>query len=106
MYKAMVSSDWSECLAPCSPLDCISFNYPELTTELETIFTQYTGNVITLGEAARRIQTLLPDNIPIEQMDAYLDNSFLTYTGVAELIEWCCSVVSLTDRSSRDRTVY
>ena len=91
MYKAMVSSDWSECLAPCSPLDCISFNYPELTTELETIFTQYTGNVITLGEAARRIQTLLPDNITIEQMDAYLDNSFLTYTGVAELIEWCLS---------------
>ena len=91
MYKAMVSSDWSECLAPCSPLDCISFNYPELTTELETIFTQYTGNVITLGEAARRIQTLLQDSFAIEQMDAYLDNSFLTYTGVTELLEWCLS---------------
>ena len=91
MYKGIVSSDWSECLAPCSPFDCISFNYPELSTELKTIFTQYTGNVITLKEAARRIQTLLPDSLTIEQMDAYLDNSFLTYSGVAELIEWCLS---------------
>lgn len=91
MYKAIVSSDWSECLAPCSPFDCISFNYPELTTEFETIFKQYTSNFITLREATHKIQTLLPDSITIEQMDAYLDNSFLTYTGVAELIEWCLS---------------
>lgn len=91
MYKAIVSSDWSECLAPCSPFDCISFNYPELTGELETVFNQYTGNMITLGEAAHRIQTLLPHSIRIEQMDAYLDKSFLTYKGVAELIEWCLS---------------
>lgn len=91
MYKAIVSSDWSECLAPCSPFDCISFNYPELTTELETIFKQYTGNVITLGEAAHRIQTLLPDRVSKEQMDAYLDHSFLTYKGVADFIEWCLS---------------
>ena len=91
MYKAMISSDWSECLAPCSPFDCISFNNPDLTTELETIFKQYTGNFITLGEAAHRIQTLLPDSVTIEQMDAYLDDSFLTYTGIAELIQWCLS---------------
>jgi 2-hydroxy-3-keto-5-methylthiopentenyl-1-phosphate phosphatase len=89
MYNAIVSSDWSECLAPCSPFDCISFNYPELTTELETIFKQYTSNIITLGEATRRIQTLLPTIVTIEQMDAYLDNTFSTYKGVAELIEWC-----------------
>jgi 2-hydroxy-3-keto-5-methylthiopentenyl-1-phosphate phosphatase len=91
MYKAMVSSDWSECLAPCSPFDCISFNYPQLTTELETIFKQYTGNVISLGEAANKIQALLPDSLTTEQMDAYLDNSFSTYKGVPELIEWCLS---------------
>jgi hypothetical protein len=90
-YKAMVSSDWSECLAPCSPFDCISFNYPQLTSELETIFQQYTGNLISLGEAARNIQTLLPAAITTEQMDAYLDNSFSTYKGVPELIEWCLS---------------
>jgi 2-hydroxy-3-keto-5-methylthiopentenyl-1-phosphate phosphatase len=91
MYKAIVSSDWSECLAPCSPFDCIAFNYPNLSTELEAIFKQYTGNMITLGKAAQRIQTLLPVGVSIEQMDAYLDHSFLTYKGVAELIEWCLS---------------
>jgi 2-hydroxy-3-keto-5-methylthiopentenyl-1-phosphate phosphatase len=91
MYKAIVSSDWSECLAPCSPFDCISFNYPQLTAELETIFKQYTSNIISLGEAAHKIQTLLPASVTIEQMDAYLDNSFSTYKGVPELIEWCLS---------------
>jgi 2-hydroxy-3-keto-5-methylthiopentenyl-1-phosphate phosphatase len=88
-YKAIVSSDWSECLAPCSPFDCISFNYPQLTAELETIFKQYTSNIIFLGEAAHKIQTLLPATLTTEQMDAYLDNSFSTYKGVPELIEWC-----------------
>jgi len=91
MYKAIVSSDWSECLAPCSPFDCISFNYPQLSTELEKIFKQYTGNIISLGKAAHKIQTLLPAPITIEQMDAYLDNSFSTYNGVPQLIEWCLS---------------
>lgn len=91
IYKAMVSSDWSECLAPCSPFDCISFNHPQLTTELETIFKQYTSNIISLGEAAHKIQTLLPATLTPEQMDAYLDKSFATYKGVPELIEWCLS---------------
>ena len=91
MYKAIVSSDWSECLAPCSPFDCISFNYPQLTAELDTIFKQYTNNIISLGEAAHKIQTLLPATVTIEQMDVYLDNSFSTYKGVPELIEWCLS---------------
>ena len=91
IYKAMVSSDWSECLAPCSPFDCISFNHPQLTTELETIFKQYTSNIISLGEAAHKIQPLLPATLTPEQMDAYLDNSFATYKGVPELIEWCLS---------------
>ncbi len=90
-YRGIVSSDWSECLAPCSPFDFISFNYPELTTCLETIFKQYTGNRISLGEAARQIQKILPDPITEIQMDAYLDHSFSTYTGVPELIEWCLS---------------
>jgi 2-hydroxy-3-keto-5-methylthiopentenyl-1-phosphate phosphatase len=91
MYKALVSSDWRDCLAPCSPFDCISFNYPQLTTELKTIFEQYTGNLIPLGEAAHKIQALLPAKLTTEQMDAYLDNSFSTYKGVPELIEWCLS---------------
>ncbi len=33
-YKAMVSSDWNECLAPCGPFDFISFAYPRLEAEL------------------------------------------------------------------------
>jgi 2-hydroxy-3-keto-5-methylthiopentenyl-1-phosphate phosphatase len=88
-YKAIVSSDWNECLAPCGPFDFISFNYPQLTTELDTIFKQYTGNYIFLGEAVRQIQKLLPAPITEKQMDAYLDESFATYKGVPELIEWC-----------------
>lgn len=88
-YKAIVSSDWNECLAPCGPFDCISFNYPQLTTELETIFRQYTGNIITLGEAVSRIRTGLSVSVSLEQMDAYLDKRYSTYIGVAELIEWC-----------------
>lgn len=90
-YKAIISSDWSECLAPCSPFDFISFNYPQLTTRLETIFKQYTGNHISLGEAVGQIQRILPDPITENQMDAYLDHSFSTYRGVPELIEWCLS---------------
>ena len=88
-YKALISSDWSECLAPCGPFDFISFNNPHLTTELETIFKQYTGNIISLGEAARQIQQLLPAPVTSDQMDLYLDESFATYSGVPELIKWC-----------------
>jgi 2-hydroxy-3-keto-5-methylthiopentenyl-1-phosphate phosphatase len=88
-YRAIVSSDWNECLAPCGPFDFISFNYPQLTNELETIFKQYTSNFISLGEAARQIQKLLPAPVTEEQMDAYLDESFEIYSGVAQLIEWC-----------------
>ena len=90
-YKAMVSSDWNECLAPCGPFDFISFNHPQLTAELETIFKQYTGNSISLGEAVRQIYKLLPEPITEKQMDTYLDNSFITYRGILELIEWCLS---------------
>ncbi len=88
-YKAMVSSDWNECLAPCGPFDFISFNYPQLASQLESIFKQYTGNFISLGEAVRQIQKLLPAPITEKQMDQYLDDSFATYSGVPELIEWC-----------------
>ena len=87
----MVSSDWNGCLAPCGPFDFISFAYPRLKSDLGTIFRQYTGNIISLGEAAAQIRKLLPDPIVPEQMDAYLDESFTTYTGVPELIEWCSS---------------
>jgi 2-hydroxy-3-keto-5-methylthiopentenyl-1-phosphate phosphatase len=88
-FKAAVSSDWSECLSPCGPFDCIAFNFPQLAPELTRVFRQYTGNEITLGEAASQIRKILPVPISLEQMDAYLDASFATYKGVPELIDWC-----------------
>jgi hypothetical protein len=69
----------------------MSFAYPRLKSDLSAIFNQYTGNVISLSEAAAHIRNLLPDPITPDQMDAYLDESFTTYTGVPELIEWCSS---------------
>jgi len=88
-YKAIVSSDWSECLSPSGPFDCLAFSHPEIETDLTAVFRQYTGNQISLGQAAAKIKILLPDPISRDQMDAYLDASFATYTGVPDLIQWC-----------------
>jgi len=85
----MISSDWNECLAPCGPFDPIAFAYPELEADLSGIFRAYTSNQISLSEATRRIGALLPKAISQEQMDAYLDASFVTYRGVTDLIRWC-----------------
>jgi 2-hydroxy-3-keto-5-methylthiopentenyl-1-phosphate phosphatase len=90
-YKGLVSSDWSECLSPNGPFDLIRYSYPDLKESLTKIFRDYTGNQISLGEASGCIQTLLPEPVSIEQMDAYLKHGFDTYPGVAELIEWCQS---------------
>ena len=90
-YRAMISSDWSECLSPNGPFGLIGYTYPDLTGHLSKIFQSYTANQITLGEASGQIESLLPEEISIEQMDAYLDDSFDTYTGVTDLIEWCRS---------------
>ena len=88
-YEAIISSDWNQCLAPCGPFDPIIYNYPNLTLDLRTIFKEYTGNIISLGTANERINKLLPGPISIKQMDDYLDDSFVTYKGVPELIDWC-----------------
>ena len=90
-YKAIVSSDWSECLAPSGPFDFIAFSHPHLETQLTAVFRQYTGNQITLGQAVAQIRKLMPESIKHDQMDAYLDASFATYTGVPDLIDWCLS---------------
>ncbi len=89
IWRGMISSDWSECLAPCGPFDCIAYTYPELADRLKAIFRQYTGNDISLGEAVARLTKFLPESIQPQQMDAYLQASFGAYTGVAELIRWC-----------------
>jgi len=88
-YRAVISSDWNECLAPCGPFDPITFTYPELTADLTALFKAYTGNRISLGKACAAIEALLPEPLSMEQMDAYLDASFETYAGVSEFIEWC-----------------
>jgi 2-hydroxy-3-keto-5-methylthiopentenyl-1-phosphate phosphatase len=90
-YKAIVSTDWNECLAPCRPFDFIAFNLPQIKPQLNAIFHRYTGNQITLGQAVAQIRKLSPDPVKPEQMDAYLEETFTTYTGVADLIEWCLS---------------
>ena len=88
-YKGIISSDWNQCLAPCGPFDPIIYSYPGLTSEISTIFKEYTGNKISLGTANKKIGGLLPEPISIKQMDDYLDDSFVAYKGVPELIGWC-----------------
>ncbi len=90
-YKAVVSSDWSECLSPNGPFDPIAFNYPELEPNLKRIFRCYTENSISLKTAIGEIERLLPKDFSVAQMDAYLDAQFQTYKGVPELIQWCKS---------------
>jgi hypothetical protein len=58
MYSSLISSDWSECLSPSGPFDVISFTYPYLEQEVKKIFSAYTGNLIPLSEANRRIEAL------------------------------------------------
>lgn len=88
-FKAIFSSDWSECLSPSGPFDFIAFAYPQIEPELKEVFRSYTGNRISLGEACNRIQRTLPGPITPEMMDAYLEREFAVYRGVPELIDWC-----------------
>jgi len=88
-YRAIVSSDWNDCLAPCGPFDPIAFAYPDLEPQFLAIFVAYTGNQIPLTEATRRISALIPARLTADQMDAYLDANFSTYPGVPDLIQWC-----------------
>ncbi|MCF8040400.1 MAG: hypothetical protein K9K79_13920 [Desulfohalobiaceae bacterium] len=88
-YKAIVSSDWNECLAPTGPFDPILFHYPDLEPSLRSIFKRYTSNEIPLSRAMRELQSLLPPELTAEQIDAYLEDSFCTYKGVPQFIDWC-----------------
>jgi hypothetical protein len=88
-FKGIISSDWNQCLAPCGPFDPMTYSYPDLTSDLTTIFKEYTGNKISLGTANKKIKRLLPEPMSIQQMDAYLEDSFITYKGVPDLIDWC-----------------
>jgi 2-hydroxy-3-keto-5-methylthiopentenyl-1-phosphate phosphatase len=87
-YRALISSDWNECLAPSGPFDPIAYAYPDMGPELSAIFREYTGNMIPLELAVRRIGGLLPEPFAMSQMDDFLDTSFSIYRGVPEFIEW------------------
>lgn len=87
-YRAMISSDWNQCLAPCGPFDAIAFSYPELESDLAAVFRRYTGNEIPLAEATAAIEGMLPAPLTEVRMDAYLDADFSVYRGVFELIRW------------------
>lgn len=88
-YKAVVSSDWNECLAPTGPFDPVLLHHPELTPQLSAIFKRYTGNEIPLSRALQELQSHVPDDLSPGQIDAYLERSFATYKGVSEFITWC-----------------
>ncbi|MHC1743691.1 MAG: hypothetical protein AB9873_11750 [Syntrophobacteraceae bacterium] len=90
-YRAILSSDWNECLAPCGPFDFIFFNFPDLREGLTAIFRQYTTNVISLGEAVRRMRAMLPRPVGPDEIDAYLDASFAAYPDLSAWIDWCLS---------------
>ncbi len=91
LYRALISSDWSECLSPNGPFDPIAFTYPHLAPDLTRVFMDYTGNRISLAAAYATIAELLPEPLTVEQMDAYLRAGFRTYSGVPELVRWCAN---------------
>ncbi|MEJ5376590.1 MAG: hypothetical protein WHX93_08425 [bacterium] len=88
-YRALFSSDWSECLAPSGPFDCIFFSYPALKEPLIKVFRQYTSNAISLGQAIGQIQELMPGPVTETMMDSYLEACYETYPGAADFIRWC-----------------
>ena len=88
-FKAMVSTDWNECLSPMGPFDPFIFAYPDIKEELERIFKEYTSNKMPLSKAMNLLKDICPRALTQKQMDSYLEKKFATYTGVSELIEWC-----------------
>ncbi len=88
-FRAIVSSDWNECLSPARPFDILTFLYPELGEEIRDIFLLYTGNKLSYSGAVQRIRSRLPRPIEKEDVDSYLEREFSVYKGTVELIKWC-----------------
>ncbi len=87
--RAIVSSDWNECLSPARPFDILTFLYPEMKEEIKETFLLYTGNKISYSGAVKKIRSMLPRPIEISDVDRYLDSEFSVYKGARELVEWC-----------------
>ncbi|MDQ1238628.1 MAG: hypothetical protein QG577_813, partial [Thermodesulfobacteriota bacterium] len=62
-HTAVISSDWSECLSPNGPFDPFAFTYPQIKGQLERIFREYTGNIISLGQAVASLKALIPEGL-------------------------------------------
>lgn len=66
-YRAMISADWNECLAPCGPFDAIAFAYPGLQSELTAVFRRrFSGADPVPGEEPALLkkekgETMLPE---------------------------------------------
>ncbi len=88
-YKALISSDWNECLSPSRPFDPILFKYPELSNKIQDIFKKYTSNQISYKKGLEIIKDCLPSPITPKDMDAYLMEKFSVYPGILEFIQWC-----------------
>ncbi len=56
-YRALISSDWNECLSPSRPFDPITFRYPELSEKVQDIFIKYTSNQISYKDALGKIKS-------------------------------------------------
>lgn len=88
-FRALISSDWNQCLSPCGPFDPLVFHFPERSAEIEKVFRDYTGNRISLSAALEIIAEFSGGKLTPGQMDAYLDARFDLYPGVIELLKWC-----------------
>ncbi len=88
-FRALVSSDWNECLSPARPFDILTFVYPQLEEVVEETFLLYTGNRLSYSGAVERLRARLPRPITQEEVDRYLHEKFSLYTGTQELIRWC-----------------
>jgi len=88
-YRALVSSDWNECLSPSRPFDPLVFLFPELEDRLKEIFLAYTSNQISYARALELIKQMMPGPISRGDMDKYLYEKFSLYPGADEFIKWC-----------------
>ncbi len=88
-FRALISSDWNQCLSPCGPFDPLVYHYPELEPAIKKVFLDYTGNKISLSTALDKIRAFVSEPLSCSRMDAYLDTEFSLYPGVLELVKWC-----------------
>ncbi|MEF8824218.1 MAG: hypothetical protein V5B78_09345 [Desulfohalobiaceae bacterium] len=88
-FRYLVASDWSECLSPNGPFDALIHTWPELEPDLTRIFSAYTSNEISLSSAVEKIKALLPGELSVEAMDAFLEEKFAAYANLSGLIQRC-----------------